>query len=230
MEIYKPLKIVPDSLTERIHKELRMDILTGKIPSGTRLVESTLAEELGVSRTPVREALRRLVQEDLLYAIPRAGYVVQELSEHDILDLFETRTSIELVAGRAAVKNISDEELTLLEENLRKTKEAIDAGTTESMIDLDIEFHNIIYRATRSKHLYRICLTLSDHTLKFRKAAIHVPEIAKRAWEGHLVIYKALQSRDPIRVEETITSHLKVVKKDVLGYLAKLREEAFLFG
>ena len=230
MEVYKHLKIVSDSLTKRVHKELRMDILVGKIPSGTRLVESAIAEELGVSRTPVREALRQLVQEDLLYAIPRAGYVVQELSEHDIQDLFETRTSIEQVAGRAAVKNISDEELTLLENTLHETKKAIDTGTTENMIDLDIEFHNIIYKATRSKYLYRICITLSDHTLKFRKAAIIVPEIAKRARKDHLAIYKALKSRDPIKVEETITSHLNVVKKDVLGYLAKLREEAFLSG
>lgn len=222
------MKIIPDSMTERVYKELRMDILTGKIHSGTRLAESTLAEEKGVSRTPVREALRQLVAEDLLYAIPRAGYVVQELSEYDVMDLFETRESIELVAGQTALKNITDEELNLLENNLRKTKEVIDTGITKSMSDLDIEFHNIIYKATRSKYLYRICKTLSDYTLKFRRSVIIIPEVSKRAMRDHLEIYNALKSKDPIKVEEAIRSHLKVVKKDIIGYLAKLREESFL--
>lgn len=230
MEIKNPMKIIPDSNTERIHKELRMDILTGKIPGGTRLAESTLAEEKGVSRTPAREALRQLVKEDLVYAIPRAGYVVKELSEHDILDLFETRESIELVAGQTAMKNMSAENLKLLKNNLDKTKEAIDTGSTENMSDLDIEFHNIIYKTTQSKYLYRICMTLSDYTLKFRQSVIIVPEVAKRANKDHLAIYNAFKSKDPVKVEKTIRAHLKVVKKDILGYLEKIRNESFLSG
>ena len=215
------------SRSERIYNELRMDILSGKIPSGTRLAESTLANEKEVSRTPVREALHQLVKEDLLYAIPRAGYVVQELSEQDIMDLFETRESIELVAGMTASKRISDEELTLLKNNLDRTQEVIDSGTTKNMIDLDIEFHDIIYKATRSKYLYRICLTLSEYTLKFRRSVIIVPEIAKHAGRDHLNIYNALKEKDSIKVEEAIKFHLKVVKKDILGHLTKLRQASF---
>lgn len=222
------MKKMPDSRTEEIHKELRMDILTGRIPSGTRLAESTLADEKGVSRTPVREALRQLVKEELLYAIPRAGYVVQELTERDIMDLFETRESIELVAGQTALKTISDAELLALEKNLSDSKEAIDTGALEKMIDLDIQFHNIIYQATRSKYLYRICVSLSDYTLKFRKSAIIIPDIAARARRDHIEIYKAFKLKDPVKVDAAIRAHLKVVKQDVIEYLAKLRETSFL--
>ncbi len=222
------MKTTPDSMTNQIYKNLRMDILTGKIHSGTRLAELTIAEKIGVSRTPVREALRQLVKEDLLYAIPRAGYVVQELSELDIVDLFETRKSIELVAAQSALLHIGNEEIKMLENNLKKSEEIIEAGQTEKMIDLDTEFHHIIYKATRSKYLYRICMSLSDYTLKFRQSVIIVPEVAKRAKNDHYAIYMALKAKDSAKVEETISGHLKVVKKDILRYLEKLRTESFL--
>ncbi len=216
-----------DSISQQIYKELRMDILTGKITGGTRLAESTLAKEKNVSRTPAREALQQLAKEELLHAIPRAGYVVQELSERDIMDLFETRLSIEIVAGKTALENISDAEIVQLKNNLVKTKATIESESLESMIDLDTEFHDIIYKATRSKYLYRICMTLSDYTLKFRQSVIILPEVAKRAEKDHIVIYNAFKSRDSNKIEAAIKSHLGVVITDILAYLAKLRHDSF---
>lgn len=215
-----------NSATEKIYKDLRMDILAGKIKSGTRLAESTLAKEKGVSRTPIREALQQLVKEELVYSIPRAGYIVQELSEPDIIDLFKTREAIELVAGLTAIQNISEREFKLLEENLFRTKTVVNEKRTENMIDLDAEFHEIIYKATRSKYLYRICMTLSDYTLKFRKYVIIVPEIAQRAMEDHFAIYEALKSKKSANVEKAIKSHLSVVKNDIIEHIVKLREES----
>ncbi len=215
------------SISEQVYEELRMEILTGKIVGGTRLAESTIAKEKGMSRTPAREALQMLVKEELLQAIPRAGYVVQELSERDIMDLFETRKSIELVAGQTALENITDAELLQLKNNLVATKAAIETESFENMVDLDIEFHDIIYKATRSKYLYRICMTLSDYTLKFRQSVIIIPAVAKRAERDHSMIYNAIKSRDSKKIEAAINSHLGVVKLDILEYLAKLRHESF---
>lgn len=217
-----------ESRTEQIYKELRMDILSGKISGGTRLAESTLAKEKGVSRTPAREALQQLVKEDLLYAIPRAGYVVQELSERDIMDLFETRRTIELVVCQSVVNHITEEELTLLKNNLVQTRAAIDTGSLNKMVELDTTFHDIIYKATRSRYLYRICKTLSDYTLKFRQAVIIIPEVAERAQRDHTNIYEAYKSKDPEKVLDASKSHLTVIKKDILDYLLKLRQESFL--
>jgi len=217
-----------DSITEQIHKELRMDILTGKISGGTRLAESTLAKEKGISRTPAREALQQLAREDLVYAIPRAGYVVQELSESDIIDLFETRSRIEMVAALAALENITDAELELMKNNLIKTKAVIDTNSMENMISLDTEFHEILYKATRSKYLYRICMNLSDYTLKFRQSVIIIPEVGKRARQDHIKIYEALKTRDAASVEDAIKDHLIVVKKDILGHLKTLRQQSFM--
>jgi DNA-binding GntR family transcriptional regulator len=176
MNIFKPTKDKDNSLTERVYRDLRHGIVTGTIRGGTRLIETTLASQMDVSRTPVREALHKLALEGFLYSIPRAGYIVEETSDTDIKDLFTTRTAIEQIAVKWAIEKISVEELHRLEKNLQKTDEVIKTGETESMMDLDAEFHEIIYRAARSKSLYRISQTLSDHTLRFRLACIHIPE------------------------------------------------------
>ncbi|MCG8565468.1 MAG: GntR family transcriptional regulator [Desulfobacterales bacterium] len=209
---------VNHSRSDKIHNELRMDILTGAIAGGTRLAESTLAKEKGVSRTPAREALQQLVKEGLLHAIPRAGYIVRAPSESDIMDLFKTRSSIERVAAQTALEYMDDRVLTLLNNNLVKTRAAIETGALESMIELDTEFHAIIYKATRSKYLYRICMNLSDYTLLFRQAVIVIPEAANRAEADHTAIYKAFKAKDPDQVNQAIKAHLDVVRQDILQH------------
>ena len=111
MQVLKTTKQDSDSLTQRVYKDLRTAIITGNITGGTRLVESTLAANMQVSRTPVREALHKLALEGLLYSIPRAGYIVEEMSDYDIQDLFTTRMTIEQIAARLAMEKISEEEL-----------------------------------------------------------------------------------------------------------------------
>ena len=114
MKILKLPQNAPDSLTERVYRQLRSALITGEIPPGSRLVESTLAREMSVSRTPAREALHKLALEGLLYSIPRAGYIVAEMSDYDIQDLFKTRMAIEQLVARWAQENITPEELQTL--------------------------------------------------------------------------------------------------------------------
>ena len=227
MMIVKEKKKLGGSLTDKVYQELRGGIISGKTPSGARLVESVLASEMKVSRTPIREALQRLALEGFVYAIPRAGYVVETMSERDIKDLFATRTEIEKIAVSWAVERISPEETELLEENLQKTNRALAIGKTEQMMELDTEFHQIIYRATRSKTLHDICQALSDHTLKFRIACIHLPEVSKRAKEGHTLIYRALQKRSAEHAKDAVIAHMETVERDILSSLERLRNESF---
>ena len=192
MKILKATKKDPNSLTQRVYKSLRSAIITGKITGGTRLVESNLAADMQVSRTPVREALHKLALEGLLYSIPRAGYIVEEMSDDDVQDLFTTRMAIEQLAARQALEKITAAEFDRLELNLKQTDEALAMGRTDKMTNLDMEFHGILYKATRSKTLYQICRTLSDHSLKYRMALIHLPQIAKKTRDGHYQIFEAM--------------------------------------
>jgi DNA-binding GntR family transcriptional regulator len=228
MQFLKSTKSENDSLTERVYSEFRHKIITGAIPGGTRLVETTLAAKMKVSRTPVREALHKLALEGLLYSIPRAGYIVEEMSDYDIQDLLKTRTAIEQIVAKWAIEKITSEELKLLEINLQKTEEVIKSGETKMMMALDNEFHQIIYKAARSKTLYKICQTLSDHTYKFRLACIHIPDIASRAKEGHREIYEAIRARDSERAQKAVEEHLIIVRKDILGHLEKLRQDSLV--
>jgi len=228
MKIQNATKNEPISLSEQVYKKVRMAIIKGEIPDGSRLVESTLARELNMSRTPVRDALQRLVQEGLVTPVPRIGYLVEEMSEEDIEDLFATRMIIEQLAAQWALTKITALEIERIEKNILKTDEVLRTGATEKMIDLDREFHNLVCKASRSKRLYQISKTLSDHTLKFRIACIHIPEIASRAREGHYRIFRAIRSKDNKQVEEAVQYHLKVTKRDILDFLRNIKQEKFL--
>lgn len=209
------------SMAERVYAELRQAIITGEIPSGTRLVESELASRKGVSRTPVREALRMLASEGLVYSIPRAGYIVEGMSEYEIRDLFATRLAIEKLAAEWAVARMTPEELANLEGALARMEEAIRTRTEQEIVESDRQFHEIIYRASGSKKLYEICKFIEQHTLKFRIQCLLIPEIGEQAVEGHLEILRAMQSRDARKVEAAVTSHLEVTQRNILDCLAK---------
>jgi DNA-binding GntR family transcriptional regulator len=208
-----------------VYNQLRTMILSGKIEAGRRLVEAAIAAELGVSRTPVREALHKLGLESLVQSIPRVGYIVNDLSEYDIEDLFTTRAAIEqLVAGRALEK-ITPDELDKLERNLGKTDQVLKAGLTKKMIDLDSEFHEMICKASRSKRLYQIAQMLREHMLKFRKSCLHIPDIAERARDDHYEIFRALQAKDRARLNQAMVSHMDNTKKDILAYMRRQQEQ-----
>jgi DNA-binding GntR family transcriptional regulator len=229
------MQIIPNtrrdrlSLTERVYQELRRSIITGGIPGGTRLVESNLAAKMQVSRTPVREALHKLALEGLLYSIPRAGYIVEEMSEYDVEDLFDVRIKIEQMAARMALDKITPNEIEQLVQNLEKADRVLQDAKMRQMAELDTAFHGIIYKAARSKTLYRICQTLSDHTLKYRIALIDQSEMGRKTRDGHYEIYEAILSGDSDRVDQAVQSHLELAKKDISRLMRRTREDAFLF-
>ncbi len=228
MKVLKATRRNEDTLVEQVYQTLRDEIIRGKIAGGTRLVESALAEKMKVSRTPIREALHRLAVEGFLYSIPRAGYIVEEMSDYDIEDLFTIRVEVELLAARLALEKITPVELERMELNLKMTDEKVASGHTEGLTELDVAFHNIIYKASRSKTMYHICQSLSDHSLKYRISLIHIPEFARKTRDGHYEIFRSFVAKDFQRLEKAIKNHLQLAKKDILKMIEKTRDEAFI--
>lgn len=212
------------SLRDRVYRNLRKSILMGKIPPGTRLVESKLAKEMAVSRTPIREALHKLELENLVCPIPKVGYLVTDWSEDDLEDLFATRTAIEQLAARWALGRMTQEELKRVEENLKEQDRVLRSGLTQRMIDLDTEFHEIICRASRSRRVYQMSQILRDHMLRHRMAWLHLADVARRARDGHLQIYKAIKSKDPRKLDEAVLSHMLETKTVILHYMKRSGE------
>jgi DNA-binding GntR family transcriptional regulator len=201
-------------------------VLSGKIEAGKRLVETALATEMGVSRTPVREALHKLGLENLVRPVARMGYIVNDLSEYDIEDLFATRAAIEQLAAGYALERITPDDLGKIEKNLAKTDQILRTGRTKKMIDLDTEFHDIICRASGSKRLYQIAQMLREHMLRFRNSCLHLPQIATKARDDHREIFTAIKLKDPKKLNRAMSAHMKNTKRDILDYVRRLRTQS----
>lgn len=216
------------SLAEQVYNRLFSDIVTGSIPGGTNIVASALAKQLGVSITPVREAVQRLSFEGFISPIPRVGYIVEDMSDQDVFDLFVARAGIEQFAAKLSVKYITDVEISHLEENLGKMDEALALDQTEIMANLDTYFHQFIARASRNKYLEQVNQLLIQRTLRFRKACLHIREIALKTRDGHQRIIEALRNRNEKGVEEAILSHLEDTKKQISDHLKNLKQKTIL--
>jgi DNA-binding GntR family transcriptional regulator len=150
------------------------------------------------------------------------------MSEYDVEDLFDVRIKIEQMAARMALEKITPNEIEQLARNLEKADRVLQNAEIRQMAELDTEFHGIIYKAARSKTLYRICRTLSDHTLKYRIALIDKSEMGHKTRDGHYEIYEAILSGDGNRVDRAVQSHLELAKKDISRLMRRTREDAFL--
>ncbi len=215
------------SLKIKVYKALRLDIVSGKLSGGTRITESSIADTLNVSRTPVREALQLLTQERFLIAIPKAGYIVEDLSDNDIQDLFTTRMEIEQIAIQKTIENITVEELKSLDDNLEQTKISIKNGDSFNITELDIAFHSILYKAARSKSLFRICKNLSDLTIKYRHGLNLVPSLWDELLQNHIKIYQALICKDKEKTVQALKLHAQQAKHHLVEIMKKIRSDAF---
>ena len=144
MPILKKIRIEqPPTIREEVYKYLRHKILSGEIGPDERLVESKLAEEIGTSRTPVREALHKLEMENLIQSIPRVGYVVREITPDELDEILQIRLALESLSAKWAAAKISAEELNRLDEIIALTDKSIDAGEMDAVIELDGEFQGV---------------------------------------------------------------------------------------
>ncbi len=189
LDSYKPLR-------ELVLEAIREAIINGDLKPRERLMEIQLAEELGVSRTPIREALRKLEMEGFIVMVPRKGAYVADLSFKDIADVFEIRSALESLAAGLAAERITDEELEEMERLLVEKAEAIAANNIDKLIDVDTKFHEAIYKASRNERLSNIINNLREQIQRFRATTLAYPGRMKTSLDEHRGIVEALQARD----------------------------------
>lgn len=197
------------SIADQIFEQLEREILSGKYQRGEVLSELALAKELGVSRTPVREAIRRLQQEDFLEETGR-GLVIVGISREDMLDMYEIRMQIEGEAARRAARNISDEDLHELRDILDLQQfycEKSNDGSSDQIKNLDSRFHEVFYHSCGSKPYYTMLLSLHKRMTKFRKASLSRQTRARQSILEHAAILKALEAHDEQAAEEAALTH-----------------------
>lgn len=214
MNDYLPLRDV-------VFQTLRQGILHGVLPPGQRLMEIQLAKHLGVSRTPVREALRMLELEGLVVTVPRHGAEVAEITQKDLQDVLEVRCALEALAVDLASVAITEEELQSLRTNTDKFERLIEAGDISALAACDVKFHDIIFSATRNNRLVQLLNNLSEQMYRYRLEYLKDKEVHPILLQEHKEIIKHLENRDTTKAKEVITRHINKQYEDVIKNLKK---------
>ena len=213
------LKIEPPvSIRDRIYDYIKQEILSDKIPEDAILVETRLAEQMGVSRTPVREALHFLEKEGLLELLPRAGYRLRRIDWDEFEEIVHIRKVVESLAAGWAVTRIKAEELEALKENVLQSEATIQQGDLSVFPELDAQFHEILARASGSKRLIDLIQLLRSDMLRYRLKSLHRVDHASLALDGHRRILQCVLERNSIGLEDAIRDHLDKCRETMRLY------------
>ncbi|MGX8796489.1 GntR family transcriptional regulator [Fusibacter sp. JL298sf-3] len=213
------------SLTSLIFEQIREDILNGRYANGDKLVEIKLAEELGVSRTPVREALKQLELDGLVENIPNRGVVVNGISKGDIDDILTMRLCIEGLVGQWAAERISDEEIKTLEEIYDLMEFYTLKNDVDKIFELNTKFHETLYHATKSRYLESV---LKDFQLFIRPARNNSLKTEGRlsdALKEHEAILSGLKHNNPEQTRMALTYHIQKSNANIKKEMAKETSE-----
>ncbi|MCG8482665.1 MAG: GntR family transcriptional regulator [Clostridia bacterium] len=208
-------------LRELVFEQLRTSILNGTLKPGERLMEIDLAEKLGVSRTPVREAIRKLELEGLVVMEVRKGAYVADVSIKETLDILEVRSVLEGLAASLAAKRITDEELENLQVVEEEFNQAVINNDMKKMVEKDTHFHNLIFEATRNKKLIQMVNSLQELVLRFRVTYFTEFKRAKEMPSEHQLIYRSILNRDPIAAQKNGQYHIDMLKETLLNEESK---------
>ena len=190
-------------------------IVANELAYGAKLTEDSLAKELGVSRTPVREAFNRLAQEGLVTVFPGRGAFVATLSFSDMVQLLEIREVLEGMAARLATSRITKTSLEKLRRQMEVEIRKSAGNEYTGYLDVDRQFHESVIFASGNQHLSQLMKSLRDRIQMLRHRSVILPGRARKSFQEHLQIIDALAARDPDLAEERIRTHIRNVKSDL---------------
>ena len=215
----KKLVIRPaKTIREQAYEYLREGILNGTIKAGDRLVESDLADSIGTSRTPVREALHTLEREGLVESLHRVGYVVRPISELEVSELCEIRLVLEALALRWALRKDSAGLARAMRQNLSRCEQLFAAGDLKAFVQMDEQFHDLISKAADSSRLMEMTNSIRRYMLRYRIRSIYTQDNVHRAIAGHRTLLKAIEDGDKKAAQRALGAHIKQSKKDILHF------------
>lgn len=202
MNAYLPLRDV-------VFNTLREAILKGDLQPGERLMELQLAAKLGVSRTPIREAIRMLEQEGLAVTIPRKGAEVAKMTEKDMEDVLQIRDVLDELAASIACEKISGEQLEELRQTMHEFEESIKTGGIKRIAEVDVRFHDIIYQSTGNPKLVSILSNLREQMYRYRVEYLKDQKNYPVLVREHSEIVKGLSEKNKEKVTAAMHNHVR---------------------
>lgn len=208
------------------YEKLRSLITEGQIASGERLDERALAAALGVSRTPIREAVTRLASDGLVEHRPYQGNFVKSFSANQVAGLYDVRRALEMLAAREAVPRLDEDGLAAVRDALDAASAALEKGDMLGFAEADRSFHRLIVENSGNETLIRLLRNLEGQIQLIRVVANRSPELVERTLREREAIFGALDARDSERAAELIGGHIDDVKNAVVEQLASRDADA----
>ena len=203
---------------ERTYAYLKDKLLAGGFGPGERLTEEQLAADLGVSRTPVREALHKLEREGLVKPLKTRGFCVPSDSKEEMEELFDIRSVLEGYALRCVCDYISEQNLMELEAYIQKTEDALHQKKIDQIYHINTQFHDMLHGLVANKpRLHTMMSEMRRYVLRYRKDTLNTLDGPRRAIEGHHKIMLALRLRDPDLCEHIMRKHIQESKEDAVA-------------
>ncbi len=212
-------------LRDVVFNTLRQAILTGELKPGERLMEIHLANRLGVSRTPIREAIRKLELEGLVTMIPRRGAEVAQITEKSMNDVLEVRRAVDALCVELACERITDSELEKLKEACDVFEEAVKSGDVKRIAQADVDLHDIIVQATGNRRLVQLVNTLSEQMYRYRFEYIKDFSQHERLVEEHRIIYESIVRKDKETACSAAREHIDNQKKAIIRQIRLDKEK-----
>lgn len=216
MNEYLPLRDV-------VFQTLRQAILRGELKPGERLMEVRLAKKLGVSRTPIREAIRKLELEGLVLMIPRRGAEVAEITEKSMRDVLEVRRALEVLAVSLSCDRISGEQIEALKEAAEEFDRSLTSDDVTSTAEADVHFHDIIYRSTDNQRLIQLLSNLGEQMYRYRVEYLKHREFHPQISREHKELISYLEAGQKGQAEEKIAVHIDKQAQAVLETIRRNR-------
>lgn len=215
----RPLK--KENLGGQVFEQIKGMILRGEIPPGRRVIESEIALSMGISRTPVREAVHKLEAEGLLTPLSKGGYVVRGLTISDIEDTFNIRSILESFAGYLAAMRHTEDELIALEVKIDEFQRYLDRGDLKRLTRVNTEFHEALYAMSKSPRLIKMIHGLKDEIYFLRKIILNSEKMAHLSNKEHRGIVESIKNREAEKAERLLRNHITRAKEFVLNEIRK---------
>jgi DNA-binding GntR family transcriptional regulator len=214
------------TIKEQVYNVIKDNILNGHFKPGEKLQEKKIAEDLNVSRSPVREAIKELIGEGLLESIPNKSITVKKLSNKDIIDIFEFRSMIEKYSINKTISSLTEEKINRINELLKELEDTYNANDLHAYCQVDVNMHNEIIFMSENMVVYNAIKNIFSLMQPFRIISLHSKKRFEESFLEHKEILEGIKEKDFERAWKANSNHLKFAKEEILKYLLKEESES----
>ena len=213
-----------DLLSKKVYRILKKEIIKGSLKPGDKVLEGKIAEQMGISRTPVREAIQGLAAEGFVILNPNQGVVVRSVSAENIREVLQIRSVLEGLAAQLATYVITEEEIKELENYYKKMEKLKNRMDIFAYSEVDIKFHEFIADICKNKQLIKIGKNISSQASRCRVSSLRIPERLQKSTKEHWDIVEAIMAKDPKRADRVGRKHVENALKNILNNVIEKKQ------